>query len=190
MKDTEQIKTDTTVTANYTANTYTITINGGRGASGSPKTYTVTYGQKWTVPSCPFSRSGYTFSGYTGGYSVGQSITVTGNISMTCNWTVVSYSGKTVSLKYWAQQGGDFAIQINSFDRALNGKTLEYAFSAGKIVFNNSLVLSSSIIGEKTTTASIALFTGARQFKVNLKGYSVKTYPATSASGSAITYTV
>lgn len=76
---------DTTVTAQYIAKTCTVTIN-PNGASGSAKTYNVTYGSTWVVPSCPFTRSGYNFSGYSGGYSVGQRITVTGDISFSCNW--------------------------------------------------------------------------------------------------------
>ena len=93
MDDATQITQDTTVTAQYNANTYIVKIN-PNGASGSTKTYTVTYGQKWSVPSCPFSRTGYTFSGYSGGYSAGQSITITsititGDITINCNWTLI-----------------------------------------------------------------------------------------------------
>ena len=85
MNNSTVLTQNTTVTAQYDVNTYTVTIN-PNGASGSAKTYTVTYGQKWNIPSCPFSRTGYTFSGYSGGYSVGQNITITGNISFSCNW--------------------------------------------------------------------------------------------------------
>lgn len=102
---------NTTVTAQYNVNTYTVRIN-PNGASGSTKTYTVTYGQRWNVPSCPFSRTGYTFSGYSGGYRVGQSITITGNISISCNWTKIptvnDLSNPTVSSKgtnkYWVEK--------------------------------------------------------------------------------------
>lgn len=79
---------DLSLYCQWTAVQYTVSIR-PNGASGSTKTYTVTYGQKWTVPSCPFSRTGYTFSGYSGGYSVGQSITITGNITINCNWTLI-----------------------------------------------------------------------------------------------------
>lgn len=103
---------DTTVTAQYNVNTYTVKIN-PNGASGSTKTYTVSYGQKWSVPSCPFSRTGYNFTGYSGGYSAGQSITITGNITINCNWSVRTYtvyiypngasgSTKTYSVNYGA----------------------------------------------------------------------------------------
>lgn len=76
---------DLSLYCQWTAVQYTVSIH-PNGASGSTKTYIVTYGQKWTVPNCPFSRTGYTFSGYSGGYSVGQSITITGDISINCNW--------------------------------------------------------------------------------------------------------
>lgn len=103
---------DTTVTAQYNVNTYTVRIN-PNGASGSTKTYTVSYGQKWSVPSCPFSHTGYTFSGYSGEYSAGQSITITGNITINCNWSIRTYtvyiypngasgSTKTYSVNYGA----------------------------------------------------------------------------------------
>lgn len=88
LNDSDTLFDNTTVTAGWNAKTYTVTIN-PNGASGSSKTYSVSYGQQWQVPSCPFSRTGYNFSGYTGGYSAGQTITITGNIIMSCQWTAI-----------------------------------------------------------------------------------------------------
>ena len=85
---------DTTVTAQYTAKTYTVTIY-PNGASGSNKTYSVTHGSSFNVPSCPFSRSNYSFTGYKTSsssgtsYSAGNRITVTSNVRLYCQWKIL-----------------------------------------------------------------------------------------------------
>lgn len=124
MNDSTQITQDTTVTAQYNANTYTVKIN-PNGASGSTKTYTVSYGQKWSVPSCPFSRTGYTFSGYSGRYSAGQSITITGDISINCNWSIKTYqvsinpNGASGSTKrYSVTHGSTWTVPSCPFTRS------------------------------------------------------------------------
>lgn len=124
MNDSTLITQDTTVTAQYEANTYTVKIN-PNGASGSTKTYTVFYGQKWSVPSCPFSRTGYTFSGYSGGYSAGQSITITGDISINCNWSIKTYqvsinpNGASGSTKYYSvTHGSTWTVPSCPFSRS------------------------------------------------------------------------
>lgn len=138
---------DTTVTAQYTAKTYTVKIN-PNGASGSTKTYTVSYGQKWNVPSCPFSRTGYNFTGYSGGYSAGQSITITGNITINCNWSIRTYtvyiypngasgSTKTYSVNY----GATFTVPSCPFTHTTftgykTGASSGTSYSAGSRITN------------------------------------------------------
>lgn len=124
LNDSDTLFDNTTVTAGWNAKTYTVTIN-PNGAGGSSKTYSVRYGQSWQVPSCPFSRTGYNFSGYSGGYSAGQTITITGNITMSCNWSVRYYtisiypngasgSAKTYNVAY----GNSFTFPSCPFTRS------------------------------------------------------------------------
>lgn len=124
LNDSDTLFDNTTVTAGWNAKTYTVTIN-PNGASGSSKIYSVSYGQQWQVPSCPFSRTGYNFSGYSGGYSAGQTITITGNITMNCSWSVRYYtisiypngasgSAKTYSVAY----GNSFTFPSCPFTRS------------------------------------------------------------------------
>ena len=146
MDDSTQITQDTTVTAQYNANTYTVKIN-PNGASGSTKTYTVTYGQKWSVPSCPFSRTGYTFSGYSGGYSAGQSITITGNVSINCNWSIRTYqvsispNGASGSTKYYSvTHGSTWTVPSCPFTRSgytFNGYSGGYSVGQRVTVTSN-----------------------------------------------------
>lgn len=124
LNDSDSLFDNTTVTAGWNAKTYTVTIN-PNGAGGSSKIYSVSYGQRWQVPSCPFSRTGYNFSGYSGGYSAGQTITITGNITMNCSWSVKYYtisinpngasgSAKTYSVAY----GNSFTFPSCPFTRS------------------------------------------------------------------------
>lgn len=124
LNDSDALFDNTTVTAGWNAKTYTVTIN-PNGASGSSKTYNVSYGQRWQVPSCPFSRTGYNFNGYSGGYSAGQTITITGNITMSCIWSVKYYTvsiypnGASGSAKtYRVAYGNSFTFPSCPFTRS------------------------------------------------------------------------
>ena len=84
-----------TLTANWTANTYTIsyTLNGGTKGSSAPTSGT--YGSTVTV-SNP-TRTGYTFNGWTvsgtGASMSGTSLTIgAGNITLTAKWTANTYT--------------------------------------------------------------------------------------------------
>ena len=84
-----------TLMANWTANTYTIsyTLNGGTKGTNSPTSGT--YGSTVTV-SNP-TRTGYTFAGWivsgTGAIMSGTNLTIgTGNVTLTANWSVITFS--------------------------------------------------------------------------------------------------
>lgn len=187
MDDSTQITQDTTVTAQYNANTYTVKIN-PNGASGSTKTYTVTYGQKWSVPSCPFSRTGYTFSGYSGGYSAGQSITITGNVSINCNWSIRTYtvyiypngaSGSTRS--YSVNYGGTFTVPSCPFTHTTftgykTGASSGTSYSVGSKITNITSNIS-LYCQWQLSVSNISL----SKYKVTTNGFA---YSITSRPGS------
>lgn len=152
---------DTTVTAQYTAKTYTVTIY-PNGASGSNKTYSVPYGTSWSIPSCPFSRSGYNFGGYKTGsssgtsYSAGGKVTVTGDLSLYCQWTIAQYTvsiypnGASGSTKtYKVNKGASFSVPSCPFSRSgynfvnyKTGASSGTSYSAGsKITVNSNVSL-------------------------------------------------
>ena len=64
----EQIPKGTTgnleLEAKWEPNTYTINFSGGSGAAGSTNSVDATYDQDATLPACGFSKSGYTFTGW------------------------------------------------------------------------------------------------------------------------------
>ena len=87
---------DTNLFAQWTANSQTITYAAGTGGSGSgPTTPTaVTYGGTFTTPANTFTRTGFTFAGWSDGTSVFQAgVTypttgsVSANVTLTATWT-------------------------------------------------------------------------------------------------------
>ena len=59
------ITTATTITATFTANTYTVAYNGNGATGGSTANTTATYDQNVTIASNGYTRTGYTFAGWT-----------------------------------------------------------------------------------------------------------------------------
>ena len=55
----------TTITATFTANTYTVAYNGNGATGGSTANTTATYDQSVTIASNGFTKTGYTFAGWT-----------------------------------------------------------------------------------------------------------------------------
>lgn len=86
----------TTITANWTANTYTVTVNGNGATSCTNGTHTRTYGQASLAPGC--NRTGYTLANYSltgtcGGTftaSTGVCSSVTSPITVTANWSNIA----------------------------------------------------------------------------------------------------
>ena len=59
------VTTATTITATFTANTYTVAYNGNGATGGSTANTTATYDQSVTIASNGFTKTGYTFAGWT-----------------------------------------------------------------------------------------------------------------------------
>lgn len=90
MIDSDVLNSDVTLTGVMEGKTFTITIKSNN-SNNQTRTYSAKYGERFTLPSCPFSAvTNYTFNNYTcngSNYSVGGGFTVTGNMTVTCNWT-------------------------------------------------------------------------------------------------------
>lgn len=91
--------------ANWTTITYTITYNYNGGTGSNPTSYTVNSG---TINLSTPTRSGYTFTGWTGSNTSGViSAGTTGNLSFTANWKVnfrIVWTGASYAL--WQACGG------------------------------------------------------------------------------------
>lgn len=151
----ESITQNTAYRAVMGLKTYTITIRSGK-SNGESKTYTVSHGSSWSFPSCPFSPdSGKAFKDYTlngSTYSAGSSVTVTSNLSITCNWETLDPTGAkaTVRVKVPYKQG-DFLIELISYDPALEGLGLVSSYiSMIPTMSNTTLTLNRSNIGKQT----------------------------------------
>jgi len=101
-------------------NTRTITFQAG-GGSGTMSQKSVTSGSIYTLPSCGFSRSGYTFAGWNitsssttwnNPYSAGSKVTVNENLTLTATWK--SSSPSYPDLKPYKQSGWDSSLVVNS----------------------------------------------------------------------------
>ncbi|MBQ9719850.1 MAG: S-layer homology domain-containing protein [Oscillospiraceae bacterium] len=68
---------------------YNVTVDYNRGGSDST-TQTFGYGETFTVPAAP-SLAGYRFTGWSGGYTAGQQVAVTGDIDLTAGWELIVY---------------------------------------------------------------------------------------------------
>ena len=85
---------DITVTAEWSANTYTLTYNDNGGTGCSSNTLKKSYDQTWGTLCTP-TRSGYNFAGWkTGSTTVTASTKVTGDVAVTAQWTSKSYTLK------------------------------------------------------------------------------------------------
>lgn len=193
MIDTDVLNSDVTLTGVMEGKTFTITIKSNN-SNNQTRTYSAKYGERFTLPSCPFSAvTNYTFNNYTCNgttYSVGGGFTVTGDMVVTCNWNVVSLSGRFVKFTYYCKNGGDHGIKLLSYDSALQGKVLSYKFVNNGIVMTNGLDLIASNINKMITNLGGASFDPPATFEYWIDGYSHKTGGQTSASGTTITYTL
>lgn len=191
MIDSDVLNSDVTLTGVMEGKTFTITIKSNN-SNNQTRTYSAKYGERFTLPSCPFSAvSGYTFNNYTcngSTYSVGGGFTVTGDMTVTCNWNTINLSGRTVSFIYFCCNGGDHGILLTGYDPVLQGKVLNYKFNNNGIVMTNSLDIVSSNKSKKIVNMSGATFDPPATFECWIDGYAHKTYGQTSSSGTAVNY--
>jgi uncharacterized repeat protein (TIGR02543 family) len=97
---------DVSITANYTAIDYTVTVGGSNGTESGGGTYN--FGETVTLSATP--NTGYTFSGWTvnsGGVTISNnSFTMpAGNVSITANYTAIDYT-VTVGGSNGTESGG------------------------------------------------------------------------------------
>jgi uncharacterized repeat protein (TIGR02543 family) len=88
----------TTIYAKWTANTLTVTFNKNDG-SGTTSTQSITAGTSTNLTSNAFTRTGYTFAGWTANsdgtgtsYSNSQSVNLTSNLPLYAAWTAINYT--------------------------------------------------------------------------------------------------
>lgn len=193
-----------TLYAQWSLNSYAISyLAGGGGGSGPGTPVSVNHGATFTVPSNTFTRGGYTFSHWTdsGGTSYSPGATypaVSGNVSLTANWTALTYtinfdknsadaSGTMTSLTGSGQ--ATVTLTNNSFSRpgyAFNGwKT---ASSSGTDYANGGSV---SITSDTTLTmyAQWSALTYSITFNSNAAGTTGTMSTLTGSGASSVSLT-
>ena len=85
-------------TGQWVANTYTATLKYGNGAADTTATYN--YNSAFTLESTGFTRTGYTFSGWTSNPNIGTGTSFTwtnaGNITFTGQWAAIPYTATLI----------------------------------------------------------------------------------------------
>ena len=113
-----------TYTAQWTADTYTVTYNPGNYGNGAQQTATKTYGVALTLKSAMFTREGYTQTGWTEwdsygrvkDYNLGASYTANAAVTLFPYWTADTY---TVTYKPGANGNGTQLTATKTYDVGL-----------------------------------------------------------------------
>jgi uncharacterized repeat protein (TIGR02543 family) len=177
-----------TIYAKWTANTQTITYAAGTGGSGNAPTspLTVSYGSTFTTPSNTYSRTGYTFAGWSDGtntYAAAATYpstgTVSGNVTLTATWsantntvTFNSNFGTSTTSTQSITSGASTALTTNAFTRT------GYTF-AGWNTLANGTGTAYSNSANVTIYASVTLYAQWSEIQFTV------TYNVNSATGSA-----
>ena len=175
-----------TIRANFTINTYTVTY-AGNGGTCIPTSRTVNYNTTSAAPSC--SRTGYTASSFSrtsgsGGTlntSTGEVTNVTGNQTITANWTINQY---TVS--YTASTGGS----VNPSSESVNWNLANIGTSATPSTgysFVNYTIESGTCNGTFSTSTGIC--SSVREAITIRANFTINTYTVsyTASTGGSVT---
>lgn len=152
------VSANVTLTATWTGNPQSITYAAGTSGSGSAPTSptTVSYGSTFTTPANTYTRNGYYFTGwsdssntYAAGATYPATGTVSGNVTLTAQWTscgssvvqtgllvhldaanTCSTTGSTTTWKDISTNGNDATLQNTpTYEGTLRGKY--YSFGSG-----------------------------------------------------------
>ncbi|MCL2536110.1 MAG: InlB B-repeat-containing protein, partial [Nocardiaceae bacterium] len=92
--DTNTVTADTTLYAQWTVDTFTVSFDSNGGSSVSDQS--VDYGTSATQPAVP-ARAGYTFDGwYVGGTAYDWGTAVTGPVALVAHWTAIPPGGQNI----------------------------------------------------------------------------------------------
>ena len=151
-----------TIQANWTLNSYTVTIQPASG-SCNPGTHSVNHGSASTAQSC--SRTGYTFAGFSqsgcGGTfnnSTGVCSSVTADMTITASWTLNTYQ-VTVNPSSGSCNPGTHTVNHGDASSAQTCSRSGYSFagftqSGCGGIFNTSTGVCSSVTSAMTITAT------------------------------------
>ena len=109
------------------AKTATVTYaSGATGVTGTaPESQTVTIGDKITLPANPFTRTGYTFTGWSDGtttYQPGAEYTVNGDVKFTAQWEEDKAPDYTPRTYFFSGKGAG-SISVSNWGGAVSGVT-------------------------------------------------------------------
>ena len=142
-----------TLTANWTANTYTIAFNGNGSTGGSTSSMKATYDSAVTLTANGFIKAGYVFTGWnTKSDGSGKSYSDKETVK-----NLTSVDGATVTL--YAQWEETWANNASSSLKTtqINGVTYNVIASAEDLAYLSKQSISSTLLGKYIQTADIDL---------------------------------
>lgn len=203
------VGSSTTLYAHWNANTYTINYNGNGNTGGSTASSSHTYDQKKALNANGFTRTGYTFAGWTtnadgsgDSYSNGQQVenlATGGTVTLYAKWTANTY---TISYNGNDHTGGSTASSSHTYDTAkaltANGFTRTgYSFAG----WNTNANGSGTSYADKASVKNLSSTNGAtvtlyaqwtpHTYKVNFDsngGYDVRNNKSRKISSTVATY--
>jgi uncharacterized repeat protein (TIGR02543 family) len=210
-----------TLYALWSANTQTISYAGNGNTSGSAPTSptTVSYGSTFTTPSNSYVRTGYTFAGWLSSqnsttYSAGVTHpAATGNITLTAQWTVNSYSisyagnsntgGSAPTSPTTVNHGSTFTTPSNTYTRTgynfagwlSSQNSTVYAQNASHPAATGNITLTAqwTIIAVVPTISSLSITNSSTLTYVNWTvdyqdTYSISVSPSTGGTGGGSSF--
>ncbi|MEG0255323.1 InlB B-repeat-containing protein [Vagococcus sp.] len=197
------IKQDTTLTAIWIINQYTVTY-GVSGGNGSVSPVTVNYGSKYQVSSIVPTREGYNFKGWQSSvdnkiYSAGDSIEVTSDVLLLAVWELKQY---TVNYNLNGGTGQFNAATVSH--GTLHTISIELPKRTGYIFkgWKSSLGGNANIGGKFTVTDNTTLtaqwelrtysinFIGTDNSKISSEFLSLKSVPGKTTAKHGTSYTL
>jgi uncharacterized repeat protein (TIGR02543 family) len=154
------------VTIGKKLQTVKATFSGGTEATGSTAVISTTEGSKVTLPANGFTRTGYTFAGWSDGkttYQPGAAYTLSGNVTFTAVWDQDStgdQSGDSSGDNSGDKSGGEANNDNHNDDNKNNGANNSTNNGENQSSSNNNVPnTSGSGSGRNTTSASVSTTT-------------------------------
>jgi len=178
----ESIYSETTITAQYQANAYSVVLH-PNGGTGSSSTNDYVYGQSGSLPANPFTRTGYAFVGW----GTNTTEAVIGDKAQVLNWATKGsvdlyaiWSANAFTVVYRTEKGTgtmddqhfvyDVSQQLSS-NRFVNGELpfLRWKCSNGRTYSDGELVSNLTAVANGIVT-NTAVWAGTYRVRFNANG--------------------
>lgn len=156
----------TTMKAQWTANTYTVSYN-ANGGSGAPGSQTKTHGTALTLSSTAPTRSGYNFLGWgtsasstTVAYAAGASYTTNANITLYAIWGLAYTKPRITGLSVSRCNSDGVAAESGTYALVKFSWACDKAVSSIKIAWDSNVGSGSETVSASGTSGNVSTVVG------------------------------